>query len=261
MSIELAYCSWGLSGHDEEILERIATAGIRWIDIRADDFTQRTSLDRMHDLGLRASCLGAAFGMPPGAALDSTDPHTRLAAVGHVESAIGRAHQLGLQDVYVIPSKDGSAEALARFTQSLTRIADRAAELGVRIGIEHFPHTALPTVAATLTYLRGVGHGNLYLLLDIGHAQMSNEDVPTAIADAGPLLGYVHLDDNDGVGDQHLSLYDGKLTASSLRATFAALKEYGYSGRASLELHPQLPDPLDALNRSRDAALAAMAAG
>ena len=132
--------------------------------------------------------------------------------------------------------------------------------MGIRVSIEHFPGSPLPTIAAMLAFLRGVGHPNLYLLLDIGHAQMSGEDVPTAIADAGPLLGYVHLDDNDGVGDQHLALYDGVLTAPSLRATFAALNAHGYSGRASLELHPQLPDPLVALQRSRAAALAAIAA-
>ena len=48
----------------------------------------------------------------------------------------------------------------------------------------------------------------------------------------------MHLDDNDGVGDLHLALHDGVLTKESLRATFDALKQHGYSGRVSLELHP-----------------------
>ena len=109
-----------------------------------------------------------------------------------------------------IPARRGWRATRSR----CTRIADHAADLEVRVGIEHFPHTALPTIAATLAFLRAVGHDNLYLLLDIGHAQMTDEDVPAAIADAGPLLGYVHLDDNDGVGDQHLALYDGILTES-----------------------------------------------
>ncbi len=68
----------------------------------------------------------------------------------------------------------------------------------------------------------------------------------------------MHLDDNDGQGDLHLALYDGILTEPALRATFDALRRAGYSGRASLELHPDLPDPLDALRRSQAAALAAI---
>jgi len=261
MTIELAYCTWGLSGNDEEILDHVAKADILWIDIRAGDFTHQAGSDRIRKRSLQISCLGASFGVPPEIALDSGDRSERLRAVRHVESTVLRANQLGLNIVYVVPGKDVSENGLVRYTESLTHIADYASDLGVRVGIEHFPGTALPTIAATLAFLRGVGHPNLYLLLDIGHAQMSGEDVPAAIADAGPLLGYVHLDDNDGMGDQHLALYDGVLTESSLRATFAALNAHGYSGRASLELHPRLPDPLDALYRSRDAALAAMEVG
>ena len=260
MSIELAYCTWGLSGTDAEILDHIAEAGIGWIDLRAGDFTDPASRDRIQQLGLQISCLGASFGVPPDLALDSGNDDERLTAVGHVETGIQQANELGLNIAYVIPGKDGSQDGLARYTKSLMQIADYAAARGVRVGIEHFPGTALPTIAGTLAFLRTVGHPNLYLLLDVGHAQMSGEDVPTAIADAGPLLGYVHLDDNDGVGDLHLSLYDGVMTESSLRAAFSALRAHGYDGRASLELNPQLPDPLDALYRSRDAALAAMKA-
>ena len=62
------------------------------------------------------------------------------------------------------------------------------------------------------------------------------------------------------MNDLHLALYDGVLTKESLRAAFAALKEHGYNGRVSLELHPKLKKPIDAMLRSRDAALAAMGA-
>lgn len=259
MPIELAYCCWGLTGYDEKILDKIAAAQISWIDIRSYDFTHPAGRRHMHEVGLQMSCMGISFGIPAYASLDAEDRSERMVAVRTCESAILRANELGLSIAYVAPCKDGSEEALSRYTESVTRIADHAADLGVRIAIEHFPGTALPTISDTLAYLRTVGNDNLYLLLDIGHAQMSHEDVPASIADAGPLLAYVHLDDNDGNGDLHLALHDGVLTPESLRATFSALREHGYSGRASLELHPELPDPVDAMLRSRDAALAAMA--
>lgn len=75
---------------------------------------------------------------------------------------------------------------------------------------------------------------------------------------AGPLLGYVRLDDNDGREDLHLGLTDGVLTGAVLSDTFAALEDVGYSGAVSLELNPGLPDPLDALKRSREAVEAAV---
>lgn len=258
MTIELAYCCWGLSGYDETILDHIANAQISWVDVRPFDFTHNNARRHMHDIGLQESCMGVSFAIPEDASLEAKDRSVRMVAVRSCESSLLRANKLGIDMAYVVPGKDTSEAALARYTESLTRLADHAADLGIRIAIEHFPHTALPTVAGTLAYLRDVGHPNLYLLLDIGHAQMTNEDAPAAIANAGPLLGYVHLDDNDGEGDLHLALFDGVLTPESLRATFVALKEHGYSGRASLELHPKLPNPVNAMLRSRDAALAAM---
>ena len=134
-------------------------------------------------------------------------------------------------------------------------MAARAQVLGLKFCVEHFPGLALPTVAATLEFLRQVDHPNLYLLFDLGHAQISGEDPVAAIESAGSRLGYVHLDDNDGRGDHHLSLLDGVLTQTSLRQTFKALGDVGYGGAVSLELNAELPDPLGALRRSRECVL------
>ena len=74
-------------------------------------------------------------------------------------------------------------------------------------------------------------------------------------AAAADRLAYVHLDDNDGESDLHWSLQDGVLTAEVLAATLAALGSSPYTGPVSLELNPQLPDPLAALKKSRDLVL------
>jgi sugar phosphate isomerase/epimerase len=79
---------------------------------------------------------------------------------------------------------------------------------------------------------------------------MSKEDPAATIKLAADRLGYVHLDDNDGVNDLHWSLLDGVMTEDSLRRLFAALNEVGYTGPVSLELSPRLPDPHSALERS-----------
>ncbi|NQW02691.1 MAG: sugar phosphate isomerase/epimerase [Acidobacteria bacterium] len=88
------------------------------------------------------------------------------------------------------------------------------------------------------------------LLFDIGHAQMSGEDPRVALTAAGDRLGYVHLDDNDGIGDLHLALTDGVQTRQSLTDLFTVLDDVGYAGPVSLEMKSDLPDPADAIRRS-----------
>ncbi|MCB8958748.1 MAG: TIM barrel protein [Ardenticatenales bacterium] len=141
-----------------------------------------------------------------------------------------------------MPTFDADPAALARYGASLQQLATAAAAHGIKVCIEHFPGRALPTAAATLAFIKGLGHDNLYLLLDLGHLQMSGEDPAAVIQAAGNRLGYVHLDDNDGVGDLHWALLDGVMTEASLGAALAALREVGYGGPLSLELSPRLPD-------------------
>lgn len=258
MALDLACCTWALSGPDDEVLTQLATAGFRWLDIRPGDFTAPSSRARMRELGLAVSCMGLSFGIPAGASLDSADPASRAAAVQAGTVALAGAAEAGAQTAYVIPGLDASRDSLARYAASLGALGDAAASYGIRLGIEHFPGRALPTVAGTLAFLDALNHPNVGLLLDIGHAQMSGEAFPAAIAAAGQRLVYVHLDDNDGVGDLHWALYAGVLTPAALAAAFTALTEHGYTGRASLELSPSLPDLLAALVASRAATLAAM---
>ena len=98
-----------------------------------------------------------------------------------------------------------------------------------------------------MAWLERVGHGNLALLLDVGHCLISREDPADVIGRACPRLGYVHLDDNDGAGDLHWPLLTGRLTERVLQATLAALAASGYRGALALELHPENPDPVGAL--------------
>ncbi len=248
----LSCCIWALSGPEDEALDRIADAGFRWIDVRPYTFSSKGARARIHARGLSVSCVAASVGVPEGAALDSPDANAASEALVHTEKVLAYGADLGAAAAYVVPEMDGSREALNRYAGSLAAAADRASDLDLKLCIEHFPGRSLPTASATLDFLKEIGHPNLYLLFDIGHAQMSGEDPADTIAQARPRLGYVHLDDNDGQNDQHLSLMDGVLTEAVLRRTFTTLADVGYDGAVSLELNPELPDPLKALKQSRD---------
>ena len=245
----LSCCTWALSGPEDEILTRVAEAGFRFIDVRPLALTSRPG--QASEFGLQVSCVAASFGMPKGVALESPEPQAAEEAHEFLARALDYSAALGATTAYAVPGKDADGETRSRYAAALARAADQASAIGLKFCVEHFPGTILPTVSDTLALLREIGHPNLYLLFDLGHAQMSGEDPRAALAAAGPRLGYVHLDDNDGRNDQHLGLLDGVLEEATLRQTFAGLADIGYAGAVSLELNPELPDPLEALVQSR----------
>ncbi len=246
--MELSCCAWALTGPEEDALTALAALGFRSIDVQAKTFVSPGSRGHLDDLGLSVSCLALCFNMADGAALDGA-PAAQQAALDHCREALDHAAALGANTAYVVPGADPAA--LPQFGDALGQVADFAAARAIRLGVEHFPGKALPTAAGTLAYLSRLNHPNLYLLLDTGHLQMSKEAPAAVIAAAGDRLGYVHLDDNDGRADLHWPLLAGVLTAEELAATFAALALSPYAGPASIELSPQLPDPIAALAQSR----------
>lgn len=250
--MKIACCVWALAGMETEVLREVRALGFDWIDIQPTHLRTLESRLLAQELDLRVSCLGASFGMPAGAALDHKEQSQRQSAVDHVADAITHAAQLAADTAYVVPGKDNSDAALARFSDSLGELAERAGERDIKLALEHFPGTALPTASETLEFIRRSGHDNLYILLDSGHLQMSGEEPASAILNAADRLGYVHFDDNDGLSDLHWALLDGVMTEESLNATLQALEEIGYQGALSLELSPGLPKPARALSESRN---------
>jgi sugar phosphate isomerase/epimerase len=169
----------------------------------------------------------------------------------HTQTGLKHALEVGAGCAYVVPGRTIDKHSLGRFAAGYAALAEYAQTLGVKLCIEHFPGTVLPTVVATLDFIKAVNHPNLYLLFDLGHAQMSSEDPATVLPLVGDRLGYIHLDDNDGVDDLHLALTDGVQTTESLVTFFKVLADVGYDGPVSLEMKQNLPDPFDAIRRSK----------
>ena len=243
----ISCCTWALEGTEADVLTGIAQTGLRQIDHRPFDFRSAESRRLISDLELTPACMATGFGMPEGAALDADDTDARAAAVEHTRRALEYAHETGIRRAYLLPGEEGDMESLNRYGESVSGLADTAAGYGIKLCIEHFPEKALATVRDTLDYIAEFGHDNLYLLFDIGHAQISKEDPAESVAKAGDRLGYFHLDDNDGVSDLHWAVCDGVLTEDVLRETLVTLDHIGYDGPVSLEMNPGLPDPLAAI--------------
>ena len=250
--MNLSCCAWALSGTACEVLGQAAGLGFESVDLRPFAFVGEKGGEQLDSAGLQVRCVAASAAVHEDLALESADEAVVSAALRQLDIAFEYASALGAGTAYIVPGHEAAGD-LGRYAAALGEAAGLAQQRGLRLAVEHFPGRALPTVAGTLDFLAEIDHPNLYLLFDLGHAQMSNEDPVEAIEAAAPRLGYVHLDDNNGVDDSHLALLDGVLTRQTLRRTLSALPSVGYDGPVSLELNPELPDPADALRRSREA--------
>ena len=257
--MKIACCIWALSEPEIETLRQARDIGFDYIDIQPMHQRSLESQLLAQELGLRVSCVGASFGMPDGAALDHAEPSQRERATGHIIAAIQHAADIGANIVYVIPGLGGKTRRhrpLSPFNPPARRCGRRAKDQTGHRALSR--HGAAHRWRGTLEFIRQIGHENLYLLYDSGHIQMSGEDPEAVIANAGDRLGYVHLDDNDGVSDLHWSLLDGVMTDESLVTILRALDAVGYQGALSLELSPALTKPARALSESRDVLASAM---
>jgi sugar phosphate isomerase/epimerase len=235
----------------EPAVRQAADLGFTHVDVVALADRPPAHLDALADTGLLVACAAVGRGLPEGHTLDTADVATRRAALEEMKRQVTDAARLGAPCCYVVPGKDGSPNGLERFREACVLLADHAAGLRVRLCVEHIPGRALAAVVTTLQWLKRVGHGNLALLLDVGHCLISDEDPAQAVAAAGERLGYVHLDDNDSVGDLHWPLLTGRLTSDMLDAVVAELRMQNYAGALSLELNPGNADPVAALREGK----------
>jgi sugar phosphate isomerase/epimerase len=228
-----------------------ADLGFSFVDVVAVAERPLEELEVLADTGLHVACASLGRGLPPDHTPDAPSLDVRRTVLQALKQQVADAAHLGATHAYLVPGRDASPEGLARFQGSCCLLADYAAGRMVRLCIEHIPGRALANVATTLDWLRTTGHPNLQLLLDVGHCAISREDPVEAIERAGADLGYVHLDDNDRVGDLHWPLLAGQLTRGQLEATVAALRRIDYRGALTLELAPMTPDVMGALQAGK----------
>jgi sugar phosphate isomerase/epimerase len=236
-----------LPGPFAEALRTLAGLGFTHADVVALEERPTGHLEALADSGLVVACAAVGRGLPEGQTLDAGPVEVRRAAVEAMKRQLADAARLGATHAYVVPGLDASDDGLTRFAEACGLLADFAAARMVRLCVEAVPGRALATAAGTLAWLDGVGHGNLGLLLDVGHCLITAEDSAAVVRLAGPRLGYLHFDDNDGVGDLHWPLLTGRLTGEALAGLFSALRASPYRGPLSLELNPANADPERAL--------------
>jgi sugar phosphate isomerase/epimerase len=232
-------------------LAALARIGFTHVDLFACEDRPAEDLEALAEAGLLVACPSLIRGIADGEMLDAPDVAVRRDALDRLCRRVADAARLGATCAYLIPGRDASPEGLARFADGCVALAGYAAGRMVRLLVEPVPGRALPRADDTLRWLGGLGTDNLGLVLDMGHCLITAEDPAECIRQAGPHLGHVHLDDNNGKADLHQPLLAGRLQEGDVREVLGALREIDYRGALSLEYRADGEDPERALREGK----------
>ena len=188
--------------------------------------------------------------LPDGLTLDALATADAETALPCLVDSMERATSLGVKTAYMVtpPSRVGEEQT---YIASMSRLGDEAARLGVKLCVEPSPGFALGDYTETMRLLDAANSDGLYALLDLGHLLLTGEDPAATIRMLGDRLGYVHVDDNDGLSDVHYGLLEGVLSEHELHGFLDALAGSNYDGPLAIEIKSDIPSPLTSLVRSR----------
>ncbi|HEX9115176.1 MAG TPA: sugar phosphate isomerase/epimerase family protein [Anaerolineae bacterium] len=232
-----------------EALRHIAAAGFDGVDFWGgrphayrrdlDDGELRELCRVLGETGLGvASFIPAQFRYPT--SLCSANDKIRADSVAYIKDSVVTAAELSAPIVSVCPGHTLHGQTItdgwARLSDSLDQICEFADRHGIRIAMEpadRYETDLMQTTAEALRMCRELGHANLGVVLDNGHAHAVGEPAEAAVAALGDRLFHVHVDDNNGLRDQHLIPGDGTFDFPPF---FAGLAAAGYAGYLCAEL-------------------------
>ncbi|MBN1936945.1 MAG: sugar phosphate isomerase/epimerase [Anaerolineae bacterium] len=154
------------------------------------------------------------------------------------ERAVQAAHWMGVDILVLNPEKSVEqarqwAEHVAHF-EHLCALADR---LGVTIAIEPEPLLVVGSSDDMARLIDEVGSPRLGVNLDIGHAQITDDDLIASIHKLGKNIVHLHLEDIKDRVHRHLPFGRGDIDFARVRR---ALGDIGYAGPYVVDLFGQV---------------------
>ncbi len=231
-------------GHaPDDVIAAIAEAGFREIEISAggEDYDAW-----FRDPGGRRRALQRA-GITPtsvhspedGWHSAARDPLVRQRCVEIVIDCFHRAAEIGAEMVVVHPNSaldpftaDTYTDSWGRTLETLAVWAEQAEAIGVTMLLENMPARGLPrpgsSVSDVLAMIDGLGD-HVGICLDVGHTHANGLDPTAEMREAGDRLLEVHLQDNDGSGeDQHWIMGAGTIDWDAYHETVDDLVFEGF---------------------------------
>ena len=254
-----------------DCLPKVASAGFRQVEL--SDFRHPLSRWWEDPLAMKRALADAGLAArtvhSPGAGWnnDAPDDATRLASIDAASSVFDAAREAGVEIAIVHPNTPDTHTFLAeefeanfaRAVDSLGVLAERAKDAGLRLAVENLPMRHLPRpggrIEDTLRMIDGLGD-HVGVCFDVGHSNANVDDPVAEIRAAGEKILCVHIQDNDGLGqDQHLIPGEGTV---DWPAVIEALVTYAPDCTPNFEIG--LKDYLTGTERDVDDLLATLAA-
>lgn len=234
----------------EDALNRLAGFGFKTVELWGDGFhlDPRVMDDDgafrvrrlVEKLGLTVYSVHAPFS---GLSLSSLDSAKREYSLKVVGRALLYAQRLDASFLVVHPSAGEvgtSAEGVESATalkDSLKRLGSEASRLRVGLALENMisrgPRLG-SSVSELVELIAELGMESLGVCVDTGHSILNGLRPEAEVIEAGGLLKTVHINVNDGSGDQHEPPKPG---SRILRTLINSLKTIGYSGPFLLEVY------------------------
>ncbi|MGQ9523309.1 MAG: sugar phosphate isomerase/epimerase family protein [Armatimonadota bacterium] len=111
--------------------------------------------------------------------------------------------------------------------------AERAKDAGLKFCLEPRVGELISNTDAFLRLWEHVDNDNFGMVLDTGHQNAQKEILPLSVEKLGRRIFYLHVSDNDGRTNEHLSLGKGTI---DWEGVFTALKKHGYDGYVAVDI-------------------------
>lgn len=116
---------------------------------------------------------------------------------------------------------------------SVSRCNEKAKRAGLNLTMEPRVGEIISNTDALLRLMDAVSDDNFGAVLDTGHLHAQKEILPLSIEKLGNRIKYVHVSDNDGRDNEHLSLGEGTI---DWEGVFLALKKHKFAGYVAVDI-------------------------
>ena len=124
------------------------------------------------------------------------------------------------------------------FRDTVEKLLERTEKAGFVFCMENAPFKPeyderFPCVAEVADFIRSFGDGRMFMTFDLNHANLHEDPVAVASANAA-LVRHIHVSDNHGHREEHLVPGKGVI---DFTAVLTALYRNGYQGPCNMEFH------------------------
>ncbi|MDP3850712.1 MAG: sugar phosphate isomerase/epimerase family protein [Luteolibacter sp.] len=210
----------------------------------------------MKSLGMDANSFHAPFADTID--ISSPDPGHRADSVRELNTACDAAAALRASYVVLHPGPEQAHkpppeeryQRMRHAAESLNAVASHCRLTGLTLLLENMlPHLLFGHVSDLMFLLGAIRETNVGTCLDTGHAFLS-KDLRTVVHKLSGHLRMLHVNDNMGDRDAHLSPGEGAIDWTSL---FRQLRQWNFHGPLILELADSGEAPEKIMERARNA--------